>query len=442
VNSKTNLAFYLLGICVMLSSCYSSSFETKVVDWLRENDSTFLEVIDIDVVEELPQEETAGYLEKKLIEEKARLLNQYKLRSCEPCVINKPGCPKVSYTIADLKSKSIDSVLFPNRKVLGGCAGTYFCDINLFEKKALFDSANRGLLRKDEVTINHLKSLLSMAPRFYRLKVNFTRKDFSDYSQNLVVRVSSRDTIITDSESNLNEFLTPGRPPHPRMTDRKEIMVPVRKTSMGAGGRGMSVLNRRIINRLTRDSDWISWDSSTINQYNRKSIKIEKWIHNGIYAVVDTSQVINFHDGGGAYPIFIYNLTDQVNLFYISNAQQALDSLGKWRAIEGDNGIPYEGTSPYFIEPQQVGVVMAKIYDGDYNTKLRTKLVFQSYHSNEYVVAFTEEYSGKIDYRQFTPKVEFPTGTLEDDPEPWFRKYWWNKEQEKIKAMVRNKTSF
>lgn len=433
---------YFFGILLILSACTSSPFKREVAHWLSEHDSAFAKVSKIVVLEKWTQEETKVYFETRLIEEKARLLKQYRLSSCEPCVIRRPGPAKMSYTMADLKTSSIDSVLFPNHGVLRDPRGVYSCDISLLEKKALLDSANRGLIRENEVTIDFLTRMLALSPLYYRLNVTYARGDNTIRTQNLVVRISTADTVINETDLKLFEFLTPYQPPHPQIEKGREPLEAVVRTSMGRAGGGMGVLMKKVSNRPTRDSDWLPWDSITVGHFGAPGGNKE-WIHDGMCTIVDTSQIVAIHDGEGyrpAYPIFIYNLTDQVSSFYLGYTQQALDSLGKWRPIEGDNGVPIEGTPGFIIKPGQVGVIRAERYQGNFKTRLRTKVVFVSrYSPHTGLVSFTEEYSGTIDYRQFTSTSQYPTMTLEDGPEPWFDQYWSAKQRERIKAITQKK---
>jgi hypothetical protein len=427
---------HLAALSILLSSC-SAPFEKEVTKWLLKKDSSFVELDDISVIEKMTEEETQVYYEVRIEEERARLLEQYKLRSCEPCVIGRPG-KRVVYTIADLKAESIDSVLFPKRSFLRDSSGRYHCDISLFEKKALQDSANRGLIRKNEITIGYLTRMLKIRPCFYHLNVNFVNNKNSPSKCYVVARVTAYDTVFTKTELSLSEFLSPHKYPHPQFEKKNEKLVAASLSQMDAAGGGLLILKQKPIGRTINENDYLPWDSIAFYEFEENP-NYSHVFHEGIYAVVDTSQVVRLQEGKQlrpSYPIFIYNLTDQASSFSIFCTQQAKDSLGRWRAIEGVNGIPYEGTPSFVLRPGQVGIVKVQLYEGDYKTKLRTKLTAEFGNGTPFVF-FTEEYSGTINYGQFTPPQDrHANRTLEEDHHPWFEKYWQVKTRESIRLLT------
>lgn len=440
----------IAAFCILLFSC-AAPFEKEVTKWLSKNDSLYIELTDVSLLEKMTEEQAQVYYETRIEEERLRLLEQYKLRSCEPCAIGRFN-QRVRYTIADLKAESIDSVLFSGRSFLCDSSGAYQCDISLFEKKALLDSANQGLIRKNEVTIDYLRRMLYMKPSFYHLEATYLEKNNKKFSCYLVARTSANDTLLTKTELPLFEFLSPHKFPFPQFEKKNERLVPAIKKDMGPSGGGLSILKQKPKNRAIAKNDWIPWDSITFYEFDQKYLPGEtEWIHDGIFAAVDTTQVIPFRDGDQnrpAYPIFIYNLTDQTSSFSLFYTQQAKDSLGNWRAIEGVNGIPYEGTPAFFIKPEQVGVVKVQVYAGEYKTKLRTKLVAEFGNGTPFVF-FTNEYSGTINYGQFTPPQGWlANSALEDKHWPWFAKYWQNKHRKSLdycaknRSLIRNLISF
>lgn len=94
-----------------------------------------------------------------------------------------------------------------------------------------------------------------------------------------------------------------------------------------------------------------------------------------------------------AYPLFIYNSTDslvsldtQEGWIYI--IQEGKDEKGNWKPIEFWDYYTICGNSLYSKEllPGQIGVSKIYKYKGDYNTKLRVKLMTNGliYYSNEF----------------------------------------------------------
>ena len=124
---------------------------------------------------------------------------------------------------------------------------------------------------------------------------------------------------------------------------------------------------------------------------------------------VDTSKIIGsaidytyeiepdmFRGKYKSYPVFFENVgSDTLNIGFgnrIFPYVEAKDSLGNWRPIQR-RGIYFCGTGlqNFYLKPNNILISSCKLYDGNYQTKLR--LVYYRVHSNEF--------EGTINYSQF-----------------------------------------
>jgi len=107
-----------------------------------------------------------------------------------------------------------------------------------------------------------------------------------------------------------------------------------------------------------------------------------------------------------SYPIIVKNLTkDTLNVGYgeyIPLIIEAKDSLENWRPIQE----PYiyfcgTGLTNYFLPPNEIIISSCKLYEGEYETKMRVVFGFDRMtKSNDFI--------GKINYKQFDePKEKF-----------------------------------
>lgn len=100
-------------------------------------------------------------------------------------------------------------------------------------------------------------------------------------------------------------------------------------------------------------------------------------------------------------PTYIMNLDSTLQFLHNKNqniiaVQEALDSNGNWSLIELTN-LDFCGNGYGYIpiEPQEYVLTLAPVYDGNYKTKIRYKIISKD------TVLYSNEYTGYINYNQF-----------------------------------------
>ncbi|MCB0514726.1 MAG: hypothetical protein R2798_04390 [Chitinophagales bacterium] len=118
----------------------------------------------------------------------------------------------------------------------------------------------------------------------------------------------------------------------------------------------------------------------------------------------DKQEKKNYRGEIKSYPVFVKNKTkDTLDVGYgeyIPLIIEAKDNSGNWKPIQK----PYiyrcgTGLTNYFLPPNEIIITSCKLFEGDYETKMRVTFGFDNTTSSN-------EFKGKMNYKQFDESKE------------------------------------
>lgn len=137
--------------------------------------------------------------------------------------------------------------------------------------------------------------------------------------------------------------------------------------------------------------------------------------------VIDTAQYEEWFSGIAGYAVYVVNDTKSKCFFEaqdsrISMVVQALDADGQWKDIEHlPNSWCGNSYHTLYLNPQTHWKFVMPVYEGSIQTRLRTKLYYQSsYEQKEEEFLYSNEISGSVNPAQFWRKRDyFPQGIMD-----------------------------
>lgn len=172
-------------------------------------------------------------------------------------------------------------------------------------------------------------------------------------------------------------------------------------------------INPKLLGKF-RFSDSIEIDQTLSKLSGKTLISTHMISHSDTNSIdgfeIETDYLSNiFNDGSYSYPVYLINQTPGIKTIYgdqgyMFGLQEAIDSSGDWRPIEGRAKIDFE---PWYfdlkVHSKEFVVILFPKYSGKYKTKLRVRI------RNGDATYISKPFEGSINYNQFylKPSGEF-----------------------------------